>query len=159
MCLKTYSMELCLFIDILGYYDFVVHIFNVILIIWQLLHVLKNLFYGIMFIYLYPWLLIKETNSEGRKLDMIIRISFIVNYFFLVSLFIANDYIQNSNNAKDFDLNRNFPDFFIDNSKSPRQPETQAVMDWLQRTQFVLSASLHGGALVANYPYDNRPQG
>jgi len=63
------------------------------------------------------------------------------------------------NNAADRDLNRNFPDYFVNNSATPTQPEAQAVMDWLASRQFVLSASLHGGALVANYPYDNKPQG
>ncbi|XP_077997618.1 carboxypeptidase M-like isoform X3 [Glandiceps talaboti] len=57
-------------------------------------------------------------------------------------------------NANGFDLNRNFPDHFEEN-EAEIQKETQAVMDWLDDIQFTLSANLHGGALVANYPYDN----
>ncbi|XP_035919565.1 carboxypeptidase M-like isoform X3 [Anopheles stephensi] len=63
---------------------------------------------------------------------------------------------QGRYNSRGFDLNRNFPDYFKQNNKRS-QPETEAVKDWISKIQFVLSGSLHGGALVVSYPYDNTP--
>lgn len=56
-------------------------------------------------------------------------------------------------NVKNMDLNRNFPDYYIEN-RYPIQPESQAVQKWMNEIPFILSASLHGGALVVNYPFD-----
>jgi len=76
-------------------------------------------------------------------------------------------------NANGVDLNRNFPDldslyyyfeqrgvpryshlldFFSDDG--PHEPEVRAVARWILSTPFVLSANLHEGDLVANYPFD-----
>lgn len=63
---------------------------------------------------------------------------------------------QGRYNARGFDLNRNFPDYFKQNNKRG-QPETDAVKEWTSKIQFVLSGGLHGGALVASYPFDNTP--
>ena len=64
-------------------------------------------------------------------------------------------------NSNGFDLNRDFPDWFADpvNSTAGRQPETAAVMNWVAAHSIDLSANFHGGALVANYPWDNNPSG
>ncbi|KAF7254037.1 Carboxypeptidase N catalytic chain [Varanus komodoensis] len=81
-------------------------------------------------------------------------------------------YLTGRNNANGVDLNRNFPDLntmmyynekqggrnhhipLPDNWKSQVEPETLAVIKWMKSYNFVLSANLHGGAVVANYPYD-----
>lgn len=69
---------------------------------------------------------------------------------------------QGRNNAKGVDLNRDFPDQFDSNKSDDeeylyggRQPETVALMKWVTGKQFVLSGNLHGGAVVASYPYDD----
>ncbi|KAL1494932.1 hypothetical protein ABEB36_010437 [Hypothenemus hampei] len=66
------------------------------------------------------------------------------------------DGAQGRYNSQGYDLNRNFPDYFKQNVKRA-QPETEAVKEWIKKIQFVLSGSLHGGALVASYPFDNTP--
>jgi carboxypeptidase D len=78
-------------------------------------------------------------------------------------------------NSNGYDLNRNFPldampydppsaepsDNDSDTVKTWRdtgagtvQPEVAAVIEWSKQHNFVLSASMHQGALVANYPHD-----
>ncbi len=82
-------------------------------------------------------------------------------------------------NANKIDLNRNFPKIELEhltdkndvvipkqgldnrldkltNTKQHLEPEVRAVMHWSIIYPFVLSGNLHGGALVANYPFDNR---
>ncbi|XP_076849859.1 carboxypeptidase M [Brachyhypopomus gauderio] len=64
-------------------------------------------------------------------------------------------YSQGRFNKNGVDLNRNFPDAFSGNSGQVREKEVVAVMEWIQNETFVLSANLHGGAVVASYAYDN----
>ncbi|CAH1233231.1 CPD [Branchiostoma lanceolatum] len=64
--------------------------------------------------------------------------------------------ITGRKNAHGVDLNRNFPDQYFGEGKL--EPETMAVMEWTKRVPFVLSASLHGGNLVADYPFDDSPK-
>lgn len=64
--------------------------------------------------------------------------------------------LRRRGNANGIDLNRDFPDQFFpwNDDEDARQPETKAIMSWLRQIHFTASASLHGGALVANYPWD-----
>nr|XP_027196128.1 carboxypeptidase D-like [Dermatophagoides pteronyssinus] len=62
-------------------------------------------------------------------------------------------------NANGRDLNRNFPDQFVNNDNNKKQEiETEIVMKWTKQYPFVLSASFHGGSLVVNYPFDNNKE-
>ncbi|CAI5636572.1 unnamed protein product [Oreochromis niloticus] len=67
---------------------------------------------------------------------------------------------QGRYNGNGIDLNRDFPDAFAGVQSQQvfeerREAEVQAVIGWLRTESFVLSANLHGGAVVASYPYDN----
>jgi carboxypeptidase D len=65
------------------------------------------------------------------------------------------------NNSHNVNLNRNFPDPFTspNNTTAGREPETATVMNWSFGQSFTLAANFHGGALVANYPFDNNESG
>ncbi|KAL4706500.1 hypothetical protein ACJJTC_015698 [Scirpophaga incertulas] len=91
----------------------------------------------------------------------------------------GNDYLIGRNNNHSIDLNRNFPDLDaitfeferqginhnnhllkdVTRLAAPLEPETRAVMRWIMSVPFVLSAAMHGGDLVANYPYDESRSG
>ncbi|KAL3143224.1 hypothetical protein ABBQ38_002077 [Trebouxia sp. C0009 RCD-2024] len=67
--------------------------------------------------------------------------------------------LRQRHNIEDVDLNRDFPDpLLLGTTGLPptgkEQPETLALMQWMSATHFVASASLHEGAVVANYPWD-----
>ncbi len=62
-------------------------------------------------------------------------------------------------NANGEDLNRSFPDWVDDpvNTTDGREPEVATMMVFSDSMAFDLSANFHTGALVVNYPSDNRP--
>ncbi len=68
---------------------------------------------------------------------------------------VGNETVQGSvrYNANGIDLNRNFPDPF-GTSKPALPQENEAMIDYVSRHQFRLSANLHGGSEVMNYPWD-----
>lgn len=83
----------------------------------------------------------------------------------------GKDYLIGRENAVNVDLNRDFPDLdrliythdgivnnhlmdYVKHMDHRVQPETEAVIKFIMEHPFVLSANMHGGDLVANYPYD-----
>merc|ERR1711935_830590 len=86
----------------------------------------------------------------------------------------GQDFLIGRTNANNVDLNRDFPDLdrivyssqgtqreynnhlmeYVKHLDHKIQPETESVMKMIMENPFVLSANMHGGDLVANYPYD-----
>uniref|UniRef100_A0A915PK79 Peptidase M14 carboxypeptidase A domain-containing protein n=1 Tax=Setaria digitata TaxID=48799 RepID=A0A915PK79_9BILA len=85
----------------------------------------------------------------------------------------ARDWFTGRSNANGIDLNRDFPDldgfyYYLERHNVPRfdhllelfggeakEPEVRAVGQWILSLPFVLSANMHEGDLVANYPFDS----
>lgn len=57
-------------------------------------------------------------------------------------------------NANYVDLNRNYPDPF-GSAKASLQRENEAMIAYVNRHKFRVSANLHGGSEVMNYPWDS----
>jgi len=58
-------------------------------------------------------------------------------------------------NANNVDLNRNYPDPFGTEPLNAQQQENTAMIKYITDHHFKLSANLHGGSEVMNYPWDS----
>jgi len=70
----------------------------------------------------------------------------------------GNDDVSSSRryNANNEDLNRNFPSIVnSQNSVFQYEPEVKAMMDFAENHHFVVSANIHSGDEVVNYPWDS----
>jgi len=76
----------------------------------------------------------------------------------------GGNYESGRGNHNGKDLNRDFPEQFrasdeqlktMEELMAGRQPETQALIKWTMENPFALSMSIHGGAVVASYPFDS----
>jgi murein tripeptide amidase MpaA len=70
----------------------------------------------------------------------------------------GNDDVSSSQryNANNEDLNRNFPSIVnSQNSVFQYEPEVKAMMDFAENHHFVVSANIHSGDEVVNYPWDS----
>merc|ERR1711976_395698 len=86
----------------------------------------------------------------------------------------GKDFLIGRTNANNVDLNRDFPNLdrivyssedreseynnhlmeYVKHLDHKIQPETESVMKMIMENPSVISANMHGGDLVANYPYD-----
>jgi len=81
---------------------------------------------------------------------------------YIMPMFNADGYeLGRRGNANNIDLNRDFPNTWTSNNDTTagRQVETAAYMNYTRSKNFKLSLMYHGGAVVANYPYDGRQPG
>ena len=109
--------------------------------------------------------LLSDYGSDDRITSLIDKIE-----IWIVPLMNPDGFEHNARqNADGLDLNREFPvypqdyeDTVFDGEAvgSENHPiEVQHVMEWSAENSFVLSANIHTGTLVVNYPYDDDGRG
>ncbi|MDD2550655.1 MAG: M14 family zinc carboxypeptidase, partial [Bacteroidales bacterium] len=103
--------------------------------------------------------LLSSYGTDSRVTDMVNSIAIYINpnanpdgtYYG------GNHTVNNSRryNANNVDINRNFPDPRVgENPGGNYQPETVAMMEYADSRSFVMSANIHGGIELANFPWD-----
>lgn len=101
--------------------------------------------------------LIEDILRRYGKDDSVTKLVDTVDIYILPSMNPEGFKLKRRTNSIGTDLNRNFPDRFGRQTSYPNK-ETQAIMKWTKDIGFTLSANLHGGDLVANYPFDGNVQ-
>lgn len=104
-----------------------------------------------------------ETDTEGQRLTSLVNDTEI----WIVPLMNPDGHVAGSRyNANTVDLNRSFPSYVLEPTSrgfqfegtplndGTREQETRVIMQWTAGQSFVLSANLHSGALLVNYPFD-----
>jgi hypothetical protein len=105
-------------------------------------------------------LLLNQYGKDFRVTNMIDQLQIWINPLSNPdgAYFLGSDNVFGAKrfNINNIDLNRNFPD--PEEGPHPDgeeyQPETLAMMEFMKSRHFVLSANLHGGAELVNYPWD-----
>ena len=57
-------------------------------------------------------------------------------------------------NANGYDLNRNYPNP-VNDPTQPQQPETTVMISFSDNINFIMSANMHGGIELVNFPFDS----
>src|SRR4030042_384749 len=97
-------------------------------------------------------LLANNSATDPAITDMVDKME-----IWLCPIYNPDGYVAGShNNANGQDLNRDFPDRFVDPIDNPagHELETQAFMNFVYAHRFVMGANYHGGAQVLNYHWD-----
>lgn len=70
--------------------------------------------------------------------------------------YLSDNTISNAKryNVNNVDLNRNYPNPFSTKT-TILQPENEAMINYIKNHHFVMSANIHGGAEVLNFPWDS----
>lgn len=101
--------------------------------------------------------LIEDMLSRYGKDDRVTKLIDTVDIYILPSMNPDGFKLKRRTNYLGTDLNRNFPDRF-GRQTGYINKETHAIIEWTKALRFTLSANLHGGDLVANYPFDGNVQ-